>query len=468
MTVEQFDVVIIGGGPGGYVAAIRSSQLGMKTALVEKAHLGGICLNWGCIPTKALLRSAEVYHLVKHAAQFGIQVKEVTPQLKDIVQRSREVAKQLSTGISHLMKKHKVTVIEGHGRLSGKGKVSIEKQDKQHEEIQANHIILATGARARTLPYLEPDGVQVLTYKQAMVPETLPKTLLVVGSGAIGMEFASFYQTLGVEVTVVEVMDKILPVEDNEISALAKKAFEEKGMRIHTGTTVTRLEKNKGKVTVSLKKKQDEKEEQLTVDRVIVAIGIIANTEGLGLEGTKVIIHKGHIQTNEWLETGEKGVYAIGDVTGGPWLAHKASHEAVICIEKIAGKEHVVPLKREHIPGCTYTMPQVASVGLTEEKAKEAGHKIKIGRFPFMGNGKAIALGEAQGLVKTIFHAETGEFLGAHMIGAEVTELLPAFLIGKTMEATEEEFIHTIFPHPTLSEMLHESVLQAFGKALHI
>lgn len=464
---KSFDVVIIGGGPGGYVAAIRASQLGMKVAVVEAKHMGGICLNWGCIPTKALLRTAEVYHLMQHADSFGLSVKNISFDLKKIVQRSRDVASKLSGGISGLMKKNKVEVFDGFGKLNGKGTVKVEKDGKKIADIAAKHIIIATGARARVLPNLEPDGKFVWSYREAMVPDTMPKKLLVIGSGAIGIEFASFYNTLGVEVDVVELADRVLPVEDEEISKMAKKAFEGQGMKIHTGTTVKEVKKGKSDVEVILADKKG-KETKLKVDRIITAVGIVANTENLGLEGTKVKLDRGHIVTNEWLETGEKGVYAIGDVTGAPWLAHKASHEGVICIEKIVGQPGVHPMKKANIPGCTYCHPQVASVGMTEAKAKEAGYNVKVGRFPFVGNGKAIALGEPEGLVKTVFDAKTGELLGAHMIGAEVTEMINGFLVGKTMEATEEDFMHTIFPHPTLSEMMHESVLDAFGKVVHM
>jgi len=460
MADNNFDLIVIGGGPGGYVAAIRGAQLGMKVAVIEGQHLGGICLNWGCIPTKALLRTSEVYHLIQNAGAFGLSVEGASFDVKKIVERSRKVAKQLSGGIGHLLKKNKVTVIDGWGKLKGKGKVAVGK-----DEYSAKHIIVATGARARKLPGLEPDGKLVWTYKEAMVPEEMPKSIVVVGSGAIGIEFASFYRTMGVDVTVVEVMDRILPVEDEEISKFAHKAFEKQGMKIMTGSIVTKLDKGKDNVKVTVEKGKDKQE--ITVDRVIMAVGIVGNIEDIGLENTKVKTDRGHIETNEWMETGEAGVYAIGDVTGAPWLAHKASHEGVICIEKIAGEKDVHPMIKSNIPGCTYCHPQVASVGMTENAAKEAGHKIKVGRFPFQGNGKAIALGEPEGLVKTIFDEKTGELLGAHMIGAEVTELIQGYVIGKTAELTEAEFMHTIFPHPTLSEMMHESVLDAYGKVIH-
>lgn len=461
---NQFDIVVIGGGPGGYVAAIRAAQLGLKVALVEREHLGGICLNWGCIPTKALLRSSEIHHLLQHADSFGFTVKDIQFDIKKVVERSRKVAGQLSGGIKGLLKKNKVTVFDGAGKLLGKGKLSVEK-DGVKTELHAKHIIIATGARARALPGLEADGKLVWTYKEAMVPEHMPKSLLVVGSGAIGMEFASFYHNMGAKVTVVEVVDRILPAEDEEISQLAKKSFEKQGLAIQTSTVVKALKKGKDNVTVTLE--SGGKTSEITVDRVIMAVGIVANTENIGLENTKVKLDRGHIVTNGYLETDEPGVYAIGDVTQGPWLAHKASHEGVICVEKIAGQKDVHPIKRDNIPGCTYCMPQVASVGLSEKKAKEAGYTVKVGRFPFMANGKAIALGEPEGLVKTVFDAKTGELLGAHMIGAEVTEMIQGYVVAKTMEGTELDLMHTIFPHPTLSEMMHESVLDAYGKAIH-
>ena len=461
MAEQNFDVVVIGGGPGGYVAAIRAAQLKMKVAVVEEKHLGGICLNWGCIPTKALLRSSEVHHLLSHADQFGFDVKGFSFDLKKVVERSRGVAKQLSGGIGHLLKKNKVTVFDGRAKLLGKGKVAVGK-----ETLTAKHIIIATGARARVLPGLEPDGKLIWTYKEAMVPESMPKSLVVVGSGAIGIEFASFYRNMGAEVTVIEVMDRVLPVEDEEISKFAHKQFEKQGMVIKTGAQVKKLEKGKDNVTVHVEVKG--RTETLTVDRVIMAVGIQANTEDLGLENVKgVKLDRGHIVTDGYMKTGEPGVYAIGDVAGAPWLAHKASHEGIICVEKIAGSKDVHPMKKENIPGCTYCMPQVASVGLTEAKAKEAGYEINVGRFPFIGNGKAIALGEPEGMVKTIFDKKTGELLGAHMVGAEVTEMIQGYVIGKTAELTEAEFMHTVFPHPTLSEMMHESVLDAYGRAIH-
>ena len=461
MSDTNFDVVVIGGGPGGYVAAIRASQIGMKTAVVEREHLGGICLNWGCIPTKALLRSAEVGHLIHNAAAYGFDVKEVSFDLDKIVKRSRNVAKKLSAGVGFLLKKNKVTVIEGEGKLAGAGKVAVGDQT-----LNAKHIILATGARARTLPGLEPDGDLIWTYREAMVPAELPKSMLVMGSGAIGIEFASFYNDLGVEVTVVELQDRILPVEDAEISDAALKSFKKQGINILTGAKITGVKKGKGNLTAPIETKDGVQE--MTVDRLISAVGIIGNTENLGLEKTKVKVDRGHIQTDGMMRTGEPGVYAIGDVCGPPWLAHKASHEGVLCVENIAGKSDLHPLDPTAIPGCTYARPQVASVGMTEAAAKEAGREIKVGKFPFQGNGKAIALGEPEGLVKTIFDAKTGELLGAHMIGAEVTELIQGFGIAKSLETTEADLMHTVFPHPTLSEMMHESVLDAYDQVIHI
>jgi dihydrolipoamide dehydrogenase len=465
MAETAFDVVVVGAGPGGYVAAIRAAQLGMATAVVEGRHLGGICLNWGCIPTKALLRTAEVYEAIRHAGEFGLSVGNVSFDLKKVVERSRKVAKQLNGGVGHLLKKNKVTVIDGFGRLNGPGKLAVEKDGKPVADLKAKHIILATGARARTMPGLEPDGKRIWTYMEAMVPDAMPQRLLVVGSGAIGIEFASFYRSLGAEVTVVEILDRILPVEDAEISAFARKAFEKQGIAIHTSTSVKALETKADGVTATLE--GGGKTWTLDADRVILAVGIVGNVEGIGLEGTKVRVEKTHIVVDDFLRTGEPGVYAIGDVVGPPWLAHKASHEGVICIEKIAGLPGVHPLDRSLIPGCTYSRPQVASVGLTEQAAIEQGHKVKVGHFPFIGNGKAIALGEPEGMVKTVFDAATGELLGAHMVGAEVTELIQGYAVARTLESTEAELMHTVFPHPTLSEMMHESVLDAYGRAVH-
>jgi dihydrolipoamide dehydrogenase len=464
---ESYDVIVIGAGPGGYVAAIRAAQLGLKTACIEREHLGGICLNWGCIPTKALLRSAEVKHLMDHASDFGLSAKDVSFDAKAVVKRSRDVAGRLSNGVGFLLKKNKVTQIDGTAKLVGKGKVSVKDKDGKSQDIQAKNIILATGARARSLKGLEPDGKLIWTYKEAMVPEEMPKSLLVVGSGAIGIEFASFYHTMGVEVTVVEVVDRILPVEDPEISKMAKKAFTKQGITIHTGASVDKLDKQKDSVKATVKLK-DGTTESLTVDRVILAVGITGNVEDLGLEDAGVKVEKSHVKVNEWCETGVKGIYAIGDLAGPPWLAHKASHEGVMVAERIAGMKGVHPMDYGNVPGCTYSLPQIASVGMTEEEAKKAGHELKVGRFPFMGNGKAIALGDDQGLVKTIFDAKTGELLGAHMIGAEVTELIQGYAVARTLETTEAELMATVYPHPTLSEMMHESVLDAYGRALHI
>ena len=464
MTDKSFDMIVIGAGPGGYVAAIRGAQLGLKVAIVEREHLGGICLNWGCIPTKALLRSAEVFHLMERAKDFGLSADKIGYDLDAVVQRSRGVAKQLSGGIGHLMKKNKITVFMGAATIPAKGKVSV-KTDKGTEELTAKAIVLATGARARELPGLEADGDLVWTYKHALVPSRMPKKLLVIGSGAIGIEFASFFNTLGADTTVVEVMDRVLPVEDAEISAFAKKQFEKQGMKIREKTTVTKLDRAKGKVTAHLEAGGKTVTEEF--DTVISAIGIVGNVEGLGLEALGVKIDRTHVVVDEFCRTGVEGLYAIGDIAGAPWLAHKASHEGVMVAEVIAGK-HAHPIKPGSIAGCTYCHPQVASVGMTEAKAKEAGYQVKIGRFPFIGNGKAIALGEPEGLVKTVFDAKTGELLGAHMVGAEVTEMIQGYVIGRTLETTEEDLMNTVFPHPTLSEMMHESVLNAYGRALHI
>jgi dihydrolipoamide dehydrogenase len=461
----NYDLIVVGGGPGGYVAAIRAAQLGMKACVVERDQLGGICLNWGCIPTKALLRTSEINHLLHHLDQYGFTAKEVSFDIKKIVERSRKVAKQLSDGVKFLLRKNKVDVVDGEARLAGKGKLAVMKDGKPVADLVAKHIILATGARARALPGLEPDGKLIWTYKEAMVPDRMPKTLLVVGSGAIGIEFASFYRNLGAEVTVVEVLDRVLPVEDEEISAFARKSFEKQGIKIHTGTTVKDLKKSGDGVSATLV--TGDKTAAIAAERVVLAVGIVGNVENLGLEGTKVKVERSHVVVNEWLATDEPGVYAIGDVVGPPWLAHKASHEGVLCVEHIAGLNDVHPLDVTNVPGCTYCMPQVASVGLTEKQAKERGHEVRVGHFPYIGNGKAIALGEPEGMVKTVFDAKTGELLGAHMVGAEVTELIQGFAIAKTLESTEQELIETIFPHPTLSEMMHEAVLDAYGRAIH-
>ena len=473
MADTSFDLIVIGGGPGGYVAAIRAAQLGLKTAVVEREHMGGICLNWGCIPTKALLRTAEVAHLVDRAGEFGVKATLDGIDLKKVVARSRSVAGRLSRGVSGLMKKNKITVIDGSAKLDGMGAGGIRKlavtdtDGKALDGLTAKHVIIATGARARTFPGLEPDGKHIVTYREAMIPETLPGKLLVVGSGAIGIEFASFYHDLGAEVTVVEVLDRILPVEDADISAAASKAFKTQGMKLLTSTSVKSLKVSKGKVTAEIAPK-DGKAEKASFDRVVLAVGITGNVEDLGLEGTRVKVDRGHIEINKWGETGETGVYAIGDVAGPPWLAHKASHEGIVSVEHLAGVEGAHPLDADNIPGCTYCRPQVASVGLTEARAKEQGFDVKVGRFPFMANGKAIALGETGGLIKTVFDEKTGALLGAHMIGAEVTELIQGFAIARTLETTEAELMHTVFPHPTLSEVMHESTLDAFGRVIHM
>lgn len=461
---NSYDVIVVGAGPGGYVAAIRAAQLGMRVAIVEREHLGGICLNWGCIPTKALLRSSEVFHLMGRAKEFGLSATKIDYDLGAVVKRSRDVAGQLSGGIGHLMKKNKITVVMGEATLPAKGRVSV-KTDKGVQELAAKHIILATGARARELPGLEADGDLVWTYKHALNPPHMPKKLLVIGSGAIGIEFASFYNTLGADTTVVEVMDRVLPVEDAEISKIAKKQFVKQGMKIMERAMVKRLDRAKEAVTAHIEIGGNVEKHQF--DTVISAVGIVGNVENLGLEALGVTLDRTHVVTDEYCRTGVEGLFAIGDIAGAPWLAHKASHEGVMVAELIAGqKPH--PVKPESIAGCTYCTPQVASVGYTEAKAKELGYEIKVGRFPFMGNGKAIALGEAEGMVKTIFDAKTGELLGAHMIGAEVTELIQGYVVGRQLETTEEDLMHTVFPHPTLSEMMHESVLDAYGRVIHM
>ncbi len=472
MAALDFDMIVVGAGPGGYVAAIRAAQLGMKTAIVEREHLGGICLNWGCIPTKALLRTAEVYHLAQHGQAFGLKTEGLSFDLDAVVKRSRQVAKQLSGGVGFLMKKNNVEVIDGDARLErGNGAPVVMVRDKNGGErrITAKHVIAATGARARTIPQagLEPDGALVWTYKEAMVPDVMPQRLLVVGSGAIGIEFASFYRTLGADVTVVEMLDRILPVEDEEISAFARKQFEKQGMKILTGATITGLEKGAASARATIQT-TDGATHVVEADRVILAIGIVGNSDGLGLEDVGARVERSHVVVDDKGDTGAPGLSAIGDLTGPPWLAHKASHEGVAAVERVAGLPHVHGLDVAGIPGCTYCMPQIASVGLTEAKAKDAGHEVRVGRFPFIGNGKAIALGEPEGLVKTVFDAKTGELLGAHMIGAEVTELIQGYAIAKTLETTEQELMQTVFPHPTLSEMMHESVLDAYGRVVHI
>ena len=464
MAASSFDMVVIGAGPGGYVCAIRAAQLGLKVAIVEREHMGGICLNWGCIPTKAMLRSAEVYHLMHRAKEFGLKASGIDYDLEAVVARSRAVAKQLNGGVGHLLKKNKVTAIMGEAKLAGPGRVSVMTEPGT-AELAAPSIVLATGARARELPGLEADGELVWTYKHALTPARMPKKLLVIGSGAIGIEFASFYNTLGTDTTVVEVMDRILPVEDEEISSFARKAFEKQGMTIKSGATVKKLDRGAGVVTAHIETGGKIVTEEF--DTVISAVGIVANTEGLGLEALGAKIDRSFVVTDEFCRTGVEGLYVIGDATNGPWLAHKASHEGVMVAELVAGKNNVHPVKPEAIAGCTYCHPQVASVGLTEAKAKEAGRDIKVGRFPFIGNGKAIALGEPEGLVKTVFDAKTGELLGAHMVGAEVTELIQGYVVGQKLETTEEDLMETVFPHPTLSEMMHESVLDAWDRAIH-
>jgi dihydrolipoamide dehydrogenase len=462
---EKFDLIVVGGGPGGYVAAIRAAQLGMKAALVEREHLGGICLNWGCIPTKALLRASEINHLLHSLDQYGFAADNIRYDFAKVVKRSRGVAGQLSGGVKHLLKKNKVAVFDGHGKLAGPQRLAVEKDGKPVAELTAPHIILAPGARARVLPGLEPDGKLVWTYKEALVPAAMPKRLIVVGSGAIGSEFASFYLNMGAAVTLIEVMDRIVPAEDAEVSAFVKKSFEKQGMTVMTGAKVQGLRKAADSLTAIVE--IGDKVVEIDADRLISAVGIVGNVENLGLEGTKVRVEHNHIRIDAMCRTDEPGIYAIGDVTGAPWLAHKASHEGVICVEAIAGL-HPHPMDVANIPGCTYCRPQIASVGLTEARAKEAGHELRIGRFPFIGNGKAIAMGEPEGFVKTVFDAKTGELLGAHMVGPEVTEMIQGYGIARTLESTEAELMHTVFPHPTVSEAMHESVLDAYGRVIHI
>jgi len=464
MADNSYDVIVIGAGPGGYVAAIRAAQLGLKTIVVEREHMGGICLNWGCIPTKAMLRSSEVYHLMQRAIEFGLSAQGIDYDLDAVVARSRAIAKQLNGGVSHLLKKNKVTALMGAATVTAPGQVLV-KTAKGEEILSGKNVIIATGARARELPGLEGDGDLVWTYKTALTPPRMPKKLLVIGSGAIGIEFANFYNTLGVDTTVVEVMDRVMPVEDAEISVFAQKAFEKQGMKIRTKTMVKQLDRGKGSVTAHIE--QNDKVTTEVFDTVISAVGIVGNVENLGLEALGVEVDRTHIKTDAHCRTAVAGVYAVGDVAGAPWLAHKASHEGVMVAEMIAGgTPH--PVKPESIAGCTYCTPQVASVGFTEAQAKEAGHEVRVGRFPFIGNGKAIALGEAEGMVKTVFDAKTGELLGAHMIGVEVTELIQGYVVGRQLETTEEDLMQTVFPHPTLSEMMHESVLDAWNRAIHI
>ena len=463
MASNLFDLIVLGAGPGGYVAAIRASQLGLNVAVVEREHLGGICLNWGCIPTKAMLRSAEVYHLAERAKEFGLSAEKISFDLNKIVERSRKISGQLNQGVGHLLKKNKVTVFSGEAKLLDRSNVSINS-DGKYEKITAKNIVLATGARARELPGMEADGDLVWTYKHALTPSRMPKKLLVIGSGAIGVEFACFYNTFGANTTIVEVVDRILPVEDEDVSSLAAEQFTKQGMTIKTGAKVQKLEKKKNQVVASID--FNGVTEVLEFDTVISAVGIIGNIEGLGLEEVGVETKANHVVTDEYCETTASGVYAIGDLTGAPWLAHKASHEGVLVAEKIAGQS-VKPINPIAIPGCTYSYPQIASVGLTEAEAQKAGYKINVGKFPFIGNGKAIALGEKEGFIKTIFDTSSGELLGAHMIGAEVTELIQGYVIGQALETTEEDLIHAVFPHPTLSEMMHESVLDAYSRVIH-
>ncbi|WP_299785604.1 dihydrolipoyl dehydrogenase [uncultured Marivita sp.] len=460
---KSFDMIVIGAGPGGYVAAIRGAQLGLSVAIVEREHLGGICLNWGCIPTKAMLRTSEVFHLMHRAKEFGLKADGIGYDLDAVVKRSRGIAKQLNSGVGHLLKKNKVNVVMGEATIPAKGKVRV-KTDKGTEDLSSRSIVIATGARARELPGLEADGDLVWTYKHALVPKRMPKKLLVIGSGAIGIEFASFYNTLGADTTVVEVMDRILPVEDAEISAFAKKQFEKQGMTIREKAMVKQLDRGKGKVTAHIEVAGKVTKEEF--DTVISAVGIVGNTEGLGLEALGVKVDRSHVVTDPMCRTGVDGVYAIGDIAGAPWLAHKASHEGVMVAELIAGG-HPHAVAPDSIAGCTYCQPQVASVGLTEAQAKEQGFDFKVGRFPFIGNGKAIALGEPEGMIKTVFDAKTGALLGAHMVGAEVTELIQGYVVGRQLETTEEDLMQTVFPHPTLSEMMHEAVLDAWGRAIH-
>jgi dihydrolipoamide dehydrogenase len=458
---DTYDLIVLGSGPGGYVAAIRASQLGLKTAIVEREKLGGICLNWGCIPTKALLRTSEINHYLTHASAYGLSAEKVSFDLAKIVDRSRKVAGQLNSGVKGLMKKNKIAVVEGEGTITGKGTLRVVKEGKT-TELQAKNIIVATGARARDLPFAKADGNKIWTYRHAMVPKEMPSKLLVIGSGAIGVEFASFYSDMGAEVTIVEMLDRILPVEDEEVSAFVHKALTKQGMKIHVSSGVDKLEAGPNGVRATLKGGAVEE-----FSHAIVAIGIVPNTENIGLEDLGVTTNRGHIETDPYGRTNVEGLWAIGDVTGPPWLAHKASHEGVIAAEAIAGHKGVHPMDKTNIPGCTYSRPQVASVGFTEAKAKEMGRNVKAGKFPFIGNGKAIALGEAEGFIKTVFDADTGELLGAHMVGAEVTELIQGYVVARQLETTEAELMHTVFPHPTLSEMMHESVLDAYGRAIH-
>ncbi|MCA3285296.1 MAG: dihydrolipoyl dehydrogenase [Roseomonas sp.] len=462
---EAFDLVVVGGGPGGYVAAIRASQLKMKVALVERENLGGICLNWGCIPTKALLRASEINHMLHSLDAYGFAADNIRFDFAKVVKRSRGVAGQLSGGVKHLLRKNKVTVFDGHAKLAGAGKLAVSKDGKPMAELAAKHIILATGARARVLPGIEPDGKLIWSYREAMTAPALPKRLIVIGSGAIGSEFASFYRNMGSEVTLIEAMDRILPVEDAEVSAFVHKAFEKQGMKVLVGAKLQGVRKEGDAIAAIVE--AGGKVTEIKADRLISAVGIVGNVEDLGLEGTKIHVDRTHILTDAFGRTGEPGIYAIGDLTGPPWLAHKASHEGIICVEAIAGL-HPHAMDTLNIPGCTYCRPQVASVGLTEAAAKAKGHEVKVGRFPFIGNGKAIAMGEPEGFVKTVFDAKTGALLGAHMVGPEVTEMIQGYGIARTLETTEAELMHTVFPHPTVSEAMHESVLDAYGRVIHI
>jgi len=471
--MSSYDLIVLGSGPGGYVAAIRAAQLGLKTAIVERENLGGICLNWGCIPTKALLRSAEIFHYMKHASSYGLKAEAISADIEAVVKRSRGVAKQLNQGVTHLMKKNKITVHMGQGKLLGGGKLSVTGEDGKTEELSAKHIIIATGARAREMPKAKADGKRIWTYRHAMTPPEMPTKLLVIGSGAIGIEFASFYNDMGAKVSVVEMLDRVLPVEDADVSAFMQKALAKQGMDLRVSVNVQKIETSDKGVAVEIKAKDGTVTSE-EYSHVIVAIGIVPNVENIGLEDAGVEPDKRfHIKVDEMCRTNVEGVWAIGDVTSPPWLAHKASHEGVLAAEAIAAalgntEVHPHPMDVRNIPGCTYCHPQVASVGLTEANAKAAGYTVKVGTFPFIGNGKAIALGESEGLIKTVFDAATGELLGAHMAGAEVTELIQGYVVGKTLETTERELIETVFPHPTLSEMLHESVLAAYGRAVHI
>lgn len=470
---KKFDLCVIGAGPGGYVAAIRAAQLGLKVGVVEANHLGGICLNWGCIPTKALLKSSELNYVLNNKLEdFGFSAKSIKHDFEAIVKRSRAVSAKLSSGIAGLMKKNKVEVVDGFAKFVNNKKISVSQNDKEVATVEADYFIIATGARARQIPGLEADGKQIWTYREAMTPEKMPKSLLVVGSGAIGVEFASFYRNMGCEVTIVEMMDGILPVEDKEVSKIAKKSFEKQGIKIITSAALKSFSKGKNDVTATVEIKG--KQEKITAEKVIMAVGVVANTENIGLDKTKAKLNKSEIKVDGYCQTDEKNIFAIGDVISAPWLAHKASHEGIIAAEKIAsltGKfdgKKIHPIKKENIPGCTYSMPQIASIGITEDKAKKDGLKVKIGRFPYMANGKAIASNETDGLIKVIFDDKTGELLGAHLIGAEVTEMIQGFVIAKQAELTEEDLMHTIFPHPTMSEMMHEAVLDAYDKVIHI